>query len=98
MQLGMVADITVFDPENVTDNATYNAGQQGLPSTGIPYVIVNGQIVVNDSKVQNGMGRPAYSLCGGRQRPICTCEQGAVAEYAFNRQQSGSTQKLMPSI
>jgi N-acyl-D-aspartate/D-glutamate deacylase len=51
MQEGMIADITIFDPENVTDNATYKAGEQGLPTTGIPYVIINGQIVVKDSKV-----------------------------------------------
>jgi hypothetical protein len=51
MQEGMVADITIFDPENVTDNATYKAGEQGLPTTGIPYVIINGQIVVKESKV-----------------------------------------------
>jgi len=50
MQEGMVADITIFDPKNVTDNATYKAGEQGLPTTGIPYVIINGQIVVKDSK------------------------------------------------
>ena len=53
MQEGMVADITIFDAEKVTDNANYTKGQQGLPTTGIPYVIVNGKIVVNDSKVQN---------------------------------------------
>ena len=49
MQEGMVADITVFDPEKVTDNSTYKKGI--VPSTGIPYVIVNGAIVVKDSKV-----------------------------------------------
>ena len=52
MQEGMVADITIFDPENVTDNATYKAGEQGLPTSGIPYVIVNGQLVVKDSEFQ----------------------------------------------
>ena len=51
MQEGMVADITIFDPENVRDNSTYKAGEQGTPTTGIPYVIINGQIVVKDSKV-----------------------------------------------
>jgi len=50
MQENMVADITVFDPKTVTDNATYKAGEHGLPSTGIPYVIVNGRIIVTDSK------------------------------------------------
>ncbi len=48
MQEGMVADITIFDPERVRDNATYKAGEQGNPTTGIPYVIVNGQLVVKD--------------------------------------------------
>ncbi len=44
MQEGMLADITIFDPETVTDNATYKKG--AIPSTGIPYVVVNGTIVV----------------------------------------------------
>jgi len=52
LQEGMVADITIFDPINVKDNSTYKKGEQGLPTTGIPYVIVNGQIVVKDSKFQ----------------------------------------------
>lgn len=49
MQEGMVADITIFDPEKVADNTTYKQGT--LPTTGIPYVLVNGVIVVKDSKV-----------------------------------------------
>lgn len=49
MQEGMVADITIFSPENVKDNATYEKGT--VPSEGIPYVLVNGVIVVKDSKV-----------------------------------------------
>lgn len=48
MQKGMVADITIFDPAKVTDNATYAKGN--LPSSGIPYVIVNGTVIVDDSK------------------------------------------------
>jgi N-acyl-D-glutamate deacylase len=52
MQEGMVADITVFDPETVTDNATPKVGENSLPSTGIPYVIVNGTLVVDNSEVQ----------------------------------------------
>ena len=51
MQEGMVADITIFDAENVTEHATFQAGTAGLASTGIPYVLVNGVIVVADSKV-----------------------------------------------
>ncbi len=49
MQKGMVADITIFDPKTVTDKATYVKGT--LPSEGIPYVVVNGTVVVEDSKV-----------------------------------------------
>lgn len=51
MQEGMVADITIFDAENVTEHANYKAGSNGLASTGIPYVLVNGVIVVENSKV-----------------------------------------------
>lgn len=49
MQEGMVADITIFNPETVTDNATYAQGT--LPSSGIPFVIVNGVVVVENSQV-----------------------------------------------
>ena len=48
MQEEMVADITIFDPQSVTDNATYAQGT--LPSTGIPHVIVNGIVVMKDSE------------------------------------------------
>ncbi len=60
MQEGMVADIAIFDPENVTEQATYTLGQQGLPSLGIPFVLVNGQVVVRDSEVQRDVnaGQP----------------------------------------
>jgi len=47
LQEGMDADITVFDPQTVTDNSTMKDG--GLPSTGIPFVVVNGTVVVKDS-------------------------------------------------
>ena len=46
---GADADITIFDPISVKDNSTIQ--KPGLPSTGIPYVIVGGTIVVSNSKV-----------------------------------------------
>ena len=49
VQKGMDADLVIFDPGKVTDKSTMQDG--GLPSSGIPYVIVNGTIVVRDSKV-----------------------------------------------
>jgi len=71
MQEGMVADITIFDPQKVTDNASYEKGN--VPSTGIPYVIVNGTLVVKDSKVLKGVnpGQPIrYEPVESRYEPI----------------------------
>jgi N-acyl-D-aspartate/D-glutamate deacylase len=58
IQVGADADITIFDPVTVKDNSTVKLS--GLPSTGIPYVVVNGTIVVKDSKVLKGVypGKP----------------------------------------
>lgn len=49
VQEGADADITIFDPDTVTDNSTMKAN--ALPTTGIPYVVVNGTTVVKNSKV-----------------------------------------------
>jgi N-acyl-D-glutamate deacylase len=51
VQVGKIADLTLFDPLTVTDQATYKAGENGLPSVGIPYVMVKGVFVVKGSKV-----------------------------------------------
>jgi len=58
LQVGADADVTVFDPDTVKQVATPANG--GLPSTGIPYVVVNGTIIVKDSKVLKGVypGKP----------------------------------------
>jgi hypothetical protein len=53
MQEGMVADITIFDPATIQDNATYAKGT--LPSTGIPHMLVNGVIVMRDSEPLAGV-------------------------------------------
>jgi N-acyl-D-glutamate deacylase len=51
IQVGKIADITIFNPETITDNSTFKIGENGIPTTGIPYVIVNGVVVVKDSEV-----------------------------------------------
>ncbi len=58
IKVGADADITVFDPDTVKQVATPANG--GLPSTGIPYVVVNGTIVVKNSKVLKNVfpGKP----------------------------------------
>jgi N-acyl-D-amino-acid deacylase len=45
---GMAADLVCFDPETVRDAATYEEPQQ-LP-VGIPYVAVNGRLVVDGGR------------------------------------------------
>lgn len=53
---GAAADLTVFDPATVKDEATY-ADPHRYP-TGIPFVIVNGAVVVDDGRfVAQGTGR-----------------------------------------
>ncbi|MBE0639373.1 MAG: hydrolase [Bacteroidales bacterium] len=58
MQEGMVADITIFDPETVRDNSTYANG--ALPSSGILHVLVNGTLVMKDQEPLKGVnpGQP----------------------------------------
>jgi N-acyl-D-glutamate deacylase len=51
IQVGADADITIFNPETVRANSSLEKGKNALPTTGIPYVVVNGTIVVKDSKV-----------------------------------------------
>jgi len=82
LQKGMIADITIFDPEKVTDQATYEKGT--LPSVGIPYVVVNGTIVVKDAQVLKGVnpGQPIrYEPEKSRFEPI-TIENWAQTFYA----------------
>jgi N-acyl-D-aspartate/D-glutamate deacylase len=58
LQAGCDADIAVFDPETVTDQATYTASTR--PSTGIAHVLVNGTFVVRDGVLDTAAlpGRP----------------------------------------
>lgn len=46
LQIGMDADIVVFDLATVTDNATFENSNQ--PATGVQTVLVNGNFVVRD--------------------------------------------------
>ena len=55
---GADADIVVFDPATITDQATYAASTR--PTTGIRHVLVNGTFVVRDGQLDQGArpGRP----------------------------------------
>ena len=98
MQEGMVADVTIFNPDTITDNATYVLGENGRPSTGIPYVLVNGVIVVRDSQVQDGVfpGQPIrYPIeAEGRWVPL---ERESFLENLLAPEESLFLDDLAPS-
>jgi len=51
LQIGKVADITIFNPNTIKENSGFKVGQHGTPTTGIPYVIINGVTVVKNNEV-----------------------------------------------
>jgi N-acyl-D-aspartate/D-glutamate deacylase len=53
IKVGADADITVFDPARVIDKATFEKPNQY--SEGIPFVLVNGVLVVRDGKIVEGV-------------------------------------------
>ncbi len=53
IKIGADADITVFDPTRVIDKATFENPAQY--SEGIPFVLVNGVLVVRDGKIVEGV-------------------------------------------
>lgn len=62
---GMYADITVFDPNAVIDNSTFENPSQ--LATGITYVLVNGVPVVDGGKVTAALPGRALRGAGYRQ-------------------------------
>lgn len=56
--IGADADLTIFDPATVIDRATYE--DASLPSSGIPYVIVGGQPVVDGGQITSA--RPGRAI------------------------------------
>jgi N-acyl-D-amino-acid deacylase len=55
LRAGLAADVTVFDPKDLTDRSTWENGR--VAPSGIAHVLVNGEPVVAD-------GRPTGSLPG----------------------------------
>ena len=48
LQPGMIADITIFNPDTISDTSTMKMGERGSYTRGIPYVLVNGQVMIDD--------------------------------------------------
>jgi N-acyl-D-aspartate/D-glutamate deacylase len=59
VQEGADADLVVFDPVSVRDQATYQ--EPTLPSLGIPHVLVNGVFVVRNGELQED-ARPGRAV------------------------------------
>jgi N-acyl-D-aspartate/D-glutamate deacylase len=57
---GMAADLVAFDPATVRDRSTF--ADPLHYSDGIPFVAVNGQLVVDGGKITNA--RPGRALRG----------------------------------
>ena len=57
IEKGYYADIVVFDAEHIIDNATYDDPRQ-FP-TGIPFVLVNGQVAVDQERCTGVMAGQA---------------------------------------
>ena len=61
LQVGMDADITVFDPDGIIDTATF---EENLSySVGVVHVLVNGEFVVRDSENVDG-AMPGRAITG----------------------------------
>ena len=60
MREGFYADIVIFDPETVIDKATYEDPHQY--SEGIDYVLVNGEVVVDQGRITDA--RPGMVVRG----------------------------------
>jgi N-acyl-D-aspartate/D-glutamate deacylase len=56
---GSDADLVVFDPEKITDQATYTASTR--PSSGIRHVLVNGTFAVRDGRLDTDT-RPGRAI------------------------------------
>ena len=60
IRTGADADLTIFDPATVIDRATYE--DASIPSAGIPFVVVGGQVVVDAGTVTDA--RPGRAIRG----------------------------------
>lgn len=70
MQEGMIADITIFDPQTIHDRASMVIGNRAAAPEGIPYVLVSGKFVVRNGQSQIG-ARPGQAI---RYDPITSGE------------------------
>ncbi|MFN2445322.1 MAG: amidohydrolase family protein [Vicinamibacterales bacterium] len=61
VRTGADADVAIFDPATVIDRATYE--NAGIPSAGIPYVVVGGEVMVDRGELTSA--RPGRAIRAG---------------------------------
>ncbi len=74
--VGLAADVIVFDYEQLTDNATF--AKPAELSTGMKYVLVNGQLVLDDGKLTSA--RPGQVLRGPGYKRLRPSSQVRVGD------------------
>lgn len=79
LQEGCDADITVFDPDTIIDRAEPEPDKLDLPPEGIRYVIVNGQIVVEEGELTGNtpgrLIRRTWTIPGNTEEVISLHEE-----------------------
>lgn len=63
---GMAADLVLFDPDTVTDRATFDEPRR--TADGVPYVLVNGEFVIDDGRRTAALPGRAIRRAPGRRR------------------------------
>jgi N-acyl-D-aspartate/D-glutamate deacylase len=61
LQEGADADIVVFDPQTISDRATFEKPME--PSVGVHYLFVGGTVLIDDGKMVPGV-YPGRALLG----------------------------------
>ena len=70
MRVGADADIAVFDPKTIYDNAAYvDKGRPDDPPEGIDFVLVGGTLAVRGKEVVNAAAGRALKCCR-----CCSCK------------------------
>jgi hypothetical protein len=70
VQPSMVADLTLLNPDTVKETASMKSGERASQPVGIPYVLVSGEVIVDNGEYQVG-ARPGKPI---RYEPITNRE------------------------
>lgn len=63
---GMAADLVLFDPDTVIDRATFDEPRR--TADGVPYVLVNGEFVIDDGRRTAALPGRSVRRTAGRRR------------------------------